>query len=86
MAIICNIIMMQHTTNLCIEIESHGSSDGEMEVEDPNKMQDSPSDTTTPLVPKDTAAVGILFLRACNIHSICITLVYFPVRNGNQLY
>jgi hypothetical protein len=51
--------MMQHITNLCVEIESRSSSDGEMEVEDASKMQVSPPETTVPVVPKDAAAVGI---------------------------
>ena len=52
-----------------VENESHdsgGSSDGEMEVEDANSMQVIPSDTTGPLLPRDTAAVG-MFMHVCNI-------------------
>ncbi len=65
--------MMQRITNLCVEIESHnsdGSSDGEMEVEDANKMQVSPSETTVPVVPKDAAAVGMFNLANTSIRSM----------------
>ena len=64
-----------------IENESHdsgGSSDGEMEVEDANSMQVVTSDTTGPLLPRDTAAVG-MFMHACNIgyYLLLVTVTLF---------
>ena len=51
-----------------VENESHdsgGSSDGEMEVEEANSLQVVTSDTTGPLLPRDTAAEG-MFMHICN--------------------
>ena len=51
-----------------VENESHdsgGSSDGEMEVEEANSLQVVTSNTTGPLLPRDTPAVG-MFMHVCN--------------------
>ena len=65
-----------------VENESHdsgGSSDGEMEVEDANSVQVVTSDTTGPLLPRDTAAVG-MFMHTCNIgYLLLITVTLFSM-------
>ena len=56
-----------------VENESHdsgGSSDGEMEVEEANSLQVVTSDTTGPLLPGDTVAVGMFM----HIYAIIILL------------
>ena len=58
-------IMMPYTTNVCEENDAsekqeskHGSSDGEMEIDDANKMQAFGSDAAT-VVSETTAAMGM---------------------------